>query len=137
MKKRLLIIVPIILVIAIVAWFVVNPIGRFGYRGFGVTVYGSFPYAPSDIQVRANGEIRKVEKTHELTYEDVKWLLQSEKPDVLFIGTGWQGKVNADDKIKNIDGVDVRIMKTGEAVEEFDKLKGEGRKVAIHVHSTC
>ena len=88
------------------------------------------------MQVRSDGKVRTVEKTHDLKYEDIEWLLES-KPEILIIGTGWQGIVKPEEKIKKVGSCKIHIMKTGEAVNLFNKLKSEGKKVSIHLHSTC
>ena len=35
-----------------------------------------------------------------------------------------------------LQGYDVRVMKTGEAIALYNRLKAEGRRVAIHLRST-
>ena len=136
MKKRRVIIFLGLIVVCLVIWILFNPFGRFGWCRFGYLTYNSLPRPLSDLQVRCDGKTRTVEKTHDLKLEDVRWLLEP-RPEILIIGDGWDGVVRPREEIKQIEDCEVRIMKTGEAVEEFNKLKRQKKKVAIHVHSTC
>ena len=87
--KKLIIIVSVILV-GLVAWLCINPPGRFGICTFACTTYSGLPRLLSDLQVRSDGKTRTVDKTHDLKLEHVQWLLEP-KPEVLIIGTGWDG----------------------------------------------
>ena len=84
----------------------------------------------------ADGSVRKVIKTHALTFEKIKWLLDS-KPDVLIIALGWDGVTTPDDRIRRYRECETHLLKNKEAIELFNRLKGAGRLVAIHYHSTC
>ena len=113
-----------------------NPPGRFGICFFGCSTYSCLPRPFSDIQVRADGRTRSVEKTHDLQHKHIEWLLDP-MPEILIIGIGWDGIVKVDEKIQKGAGCEVRIEKTGKAIGLFNSLKKQKRKVAIHVHSTC
>jgi len=116
------------------AWMTFNPQGRFGFARYAVTVFNRWPRPISDFQVRADGAFRRVSKTHDLNYETVAWLLD-EKPEVVIIAIGWDGVVEADERIRNSNLV--RVLKNKEAIELFNQLKRAGKRVAIHYHSTC
>lgn len=118
------------------AWLFFNPPGRFGWCRFAVTTYGCVPRVVSDLQVAADGKVRKVAKTHELGYEKIEWLLEG-KPEVLIIGIGWDGAVRIDEKIRSLSGIQLELLKSGEAIQLFNRLKKSGKKAAIHLHSTC
>jgi len=135
MKRRTLIIL-LLAVIGLSGWLFINPPGRFGFCTFGCLTFGSVPRPVSDLQVRADGKCRSGEKTHRLSFDELEWLLDP-KPEVLIIGIGWDGVVVPSEDIESRAGCEVRLLKTGEAVELYNKLKREGRRVAIHVHSTC
>ncbi|MHC4506741.1 MAG: MTH938/NDUFAF3 family protein [Planctomycetota bacterium] len=135
-RKKILLLVLGALCLAVVGWFVFTPPGDFGHCSFGVTTYNGIPYSRSDIQVRSDGELRRVKKTHDLELGAVEWLLDPE-PDVLIIGTGWRGAVKVEKALAETSRCTVEIMTTGEAVRRYGELKGEGKKVAIHIHSTC
>ncbi|MBI5386186.1 MAG: hypothetical protein HZA90_16060 [Verrucomicrobia bacterium] len=135
MKKKWLLIT-ILVAGALVAWLCFNPPRRFGWCRFGLTTYGAMPRLVSDIQVRADGAVRKVPKTHELPLEQVQWLLDS-APETLIVSIGWNGAVEPDERIWKLKSVEVKILKSKEAAQLFNRLKKEGRRVAIHFHSTC
>ncbi len=65
----------LLLALLLVLWIFFNPIGRFGWCAFAVTTYNALPRPVMDIQVRADGKVRTVEKRHDLRLEDVAWLL--------------------------------------------------------------
>ncbi len=122
--------------ILFLGWVVLNPPGRFGICSFGFTTYGCIPWPASDVQVRADGAMRRVEKTHDLKLNNVRWLLDP-VPEVLIIGIGWEGGASPEKAISGITQCQVRVLKTGEAIRLYNRLKKQGKKVAIHVHSTC
>ena len=136
MKKKRGLIFGACFAIILVGWFFLNPPGRFGFCMFGLTTYGCIPHPASDLQVRCDGTTRSVEKTHALKLEHVLWLLDP-MPSILIIGIGWDGAVHPLEQVKDLKDCEVRILNTGEAIEEYDRLKSEGERVAIHVHSTC
>jgi hypothetical protein len=135
-KKKRMVFVLVFIIAALVVWLCINPPGRFGFCTFGLTTYNCIPRPLSDLQVRSDGQTRKAEKTHSLKLEHVQWLLEP-KPQILIIGTGWDGVVKPHPDIQKINDCDIRILKTEEAVKTFNRLKQENKKVAIHVHSTC
>jgi hypothetical protein len=94
------------------------------------------PRLLSDIQVRSDGRTRSVGKTHDLGMQQIDWLLRP-LPDTLIIGTGWDGVTAVQGDVRGAGKCDIIILKTRAAIDEFNKLKREGRKVAIHLHSTC
>ena len=50
---------------------------------------------------------------------------------------GWDGITSPDDKIRDYKACDVHLLKNKEAIALFNRLKGAGKRVAIHYHSTC
>ena len=117
-------------------WLAANPPGRFGWCCYAYTTYGVFPRPISDFQVRADGSTRKVGKTHQLTFEQIQWLL-TPVPDVLIIALGWDGVTTPDDRIRQYQGCPIHFLRNKEATELFNRLKRDGKRVAIHYHSTC
>jgi len=89
---------------------------------------------------------RDSEKLHQLfgtTHKIGGWeekMLLGGKPEVIIIGNGWDEvlQVNEDFKFKieNL-GIDLRILRTPEAVEEYNQLVKEGKKVNALIHTTC
>lgn len=134
MKKT--IIAGCILLFLLGAWVLVNPPGRFGYCFFGLTVYSAWPHPGSDIEIRSDGRVRTVEKTHDLRLDAIQWLLDPE-PEVLIIATGWRGLTQVDPVVESLPGIEVKILKSGKALDLFNRLKAAGKQVAIHYHATC
>jgi hypothetical protein len=134
-KKKLITVLAVIAVLTTV-WLVANPPGRFGWCCYGYTTYGACPRLISDFQVRADGDIRKVAKTHQLAFEQIAWLLET-KPEVLIIALGWDGVTVPDDRIREHQGCEIHLLKNKEAIGLFNRLKRSGKHVAIHYHSTC
>ena len=118
-------------------WLLANPWGRLGFCWYGVSVYSCRPHLLSDFQIRANGDLRKVEKTHGIQIETVRWLT-SPGPTVLIIATGWHGVCKIAESVRSLPtGIDVRILRTADARRVYNALKKTGTRVAIHCHSTC
>lgn len=122
--------------LALVVWLSFNPPGRFGWCFYAWTSYNAFPRPVFDLQVRSDGALRTVEKTHELSLERIRWLLDP-APEVLIVSIGWDGVVRPGPEIAAWKGCEVRILKNRDAIQHFNDLKRAGRKVAIHYHSTC
>ena len=124
------------LFVLLALWLVSNRPGRFGWACYAFTVYNAVPRPISDLQIRANGRVRKIAKTHNLEMNHLDWLLE-DKPDVLIISIGWDGVVETAEGVKQLPGTEIHILKNEEAKALFNSLKKAGRRVAIHYHSTC
>lgn len=135
-RKQNLIALLVVVAVLSAAWLIANPPGRFGWCRFGYATYASRPRLVSDFQVRPDGTTRKVAKTHQLSFEQIEWLLDP-KPEVLIIALGWDGATAPDDKIREHKGCEIHLLKNKEAIDLFNKLKRSGKRVAIHYHSTC
>ena len=125
-----------LLVVLVVFWLVSNRPGRFGWACYAFTVYNAVPRPLSDLQIRSNGQVRKIAKTHSLNVEQLGWLME-DKPDVVIISIGWDGVVEVADGVKQLPNAEIHILKNKEAKALFNSLKKAGRRVAIHYHSTC
>jgi hypothetical protein len=136
MNPRKLIILLVLVGLLCGLWLSANPLGRFGWSRYALTTYNAWPRVISDIQVRPDGTVRQVEKTHDLTFSRIEWLLEP-KPEVLIIALGWDGMTGADERIRSYQDCEVHLLKNKEAIELYNRLVREGRKVAIHYHSTC
>ena len=134
--KRKIITVLAVVAVLIGGWLLGNPPGRFGWCCFGYATFNAWPRPISDFQVRADGETRKIAKTHQLALEQIQWLLDS-KPEVLIIALGWDGVTTPDDRIREHRGCETHLLKNKEAIELFNRLRRAGKRVAIHYHSTC
>jgi len=59
-------------------------------------------------------------------------------PDVVIIGTGYQGQVQVEESILNQKtGPAVEVLPTPQVVRRFNELRVAGRRVAAIIHSTC
>lgn len=122
--------------ILLLFWFIVNPLGKFGFSFFGYSTFNAVPRPISDFQVSFSGEVRGISKTHDLKLSHVQWLLD-ENPQVLIIAKGWNGVVSISEEIKKIKNIEIHFLNSGEALKKFNELKEKGIKVSIHFHSTC
>lgn len=136
MNKKKLVVVLSLLAALVTAWLIYNPPRRLGWCRYALTTYNGIPRLLSDLQIRADGAVRRVAKTHDLTMERISWLT-TEKPDVLIVSIGWDGVVRPDEAVRVIKGCEVHILKNKEAIELFNRLKKAGKRVALHFHSTC
>ena len=82
---------------------------------------------------------RFFDTTHKIGDWEVE-LLFSGKPEVIVIGNGFDGILEVNENIKNkIEklGIELRVLKTPQAVEEFNRLSEAGKKVNVLIHTTC
>lgn len=108
----------------------------FGASRFGYIEYNGKPYYKRDIQVNIDGILKKLEyRTHNIEYDQLKWLLDS-RLECLIIGTGWGGQACLGFDAKKIK-VQMLQIKTEGAIKKYQELIKNGKKVAIHIHSTC
>jgi hypothetical protein len=123
--------------LAVLIWFLVNPLKGFGVSVRGLTTYDLMPIPWADFEVRADGSVHLLSgKPLDLSLEDVKPMLDP-KPEALIIATGWNGTLVPRPEVAAIlQNYGVQILKTGDALELYNSLISEGKKVAIHVHST-
>jgi len=125
-----------VVIVVLAVWVIANPRERFGWCCYALTTYNTIPRPIADYQVRSDGKVRTVSKTHSISLATVEWLLES-RPQVLIIGTGWDGVAKTDATIAHIEDCQVRVLKTSEAIKLFNQLKSAGSAVSIHLHSTC
>ena len=135
-RRRKFITLLVVFIFICTAWLIANPLGRFGWCCYAYTTFSAWPRPISDIQVRSDGTTRKIAKTHDLTFEQIEWLL-TPKPEILIIALGWDGVTTPDDRIRQHQGCEVHIVKNKEAIALFNRLKRDGKRVAMHYHSTC
>ena len=118
-------------------WLLLNPPGEFGRMCFfGITTFNGIPRPISDVQVRDDGELRTIPKTHSLEMAHLRWLLET-RPEVLVVSTGWDGIVKISEAVRLVKDCEIRILPTKDALRFYHTLKASGKRVAIHVHSTC
>jgi hypothetical protein len=76
---------------------------------------------------------------HRLAQEDLETVLAA-KPEVLVVGTGYYGRMQVPEETLDVlrgAGIDVRVEKTGSAVEEFNRLQRECARIVAALHLTC
>lgn len=76
---------------------------------------------------------------HRLDTEDIKDITAS-RPEVLVIGTGYSGMMKVPPETQSAlsaMGIHIEAQTTAQAVETFNRLRQEGRKVAGAFHLTC
>ena len=127
--------------LVITVWVWQNPIGRFGYHRFGLTVYSGIPFPGADIVVHANGlpGIRS-SKAHQVSAEEFDRLIGPRAeawPDVVIIGTGSEDRVQVEGGILTRAGPAVEVLPTPQAIHRFNELRAAGKRVAAIIHSTC
>ena len=133
MKKTIVIVA--VAVVLITAWVGFNPIGRFGFCRFGLLVYSAIPFPAADLVIHANGlPALRGSKAHFVGFAEIEGLLE-EEPDVLIIGTGYDNMVQVEEEIAAMPNIE--ILPTPQAVRRYNELRGEGKRVAAIIHSTC
>jgi hypothetical protein len=116
-------------------WFTLNPENGFGLSFFGLTTFNKIPYFYVDIEVDITGKVQKIKKTHKVTKETIKNLIDP-KTEILIISKGWSGAREISGLYSN-DKMIVIKKKNKEAKKLYNKLIKEGKNVAISYHSTC
>ena len=140
MKKTIVIVA--VVIVLITAWIGFNPIGRFGFCRFGLLVYSAIPFPAVDLVIHANGlpSVRG-SKAHFVGLAEIEPLLR-ERPDegmlrMHIIGTGYDNLVQVEEEMLAMSAVQVLPLPTPQAVRRYNELRGEGKRVAAIIHSTC
>ena len=77
---------------------------------------------------------------HEVCLDDIKDVLEREKPEVLVVGTGYYGIVKVLDDLRSYlkeRGIGLIEARTGEAWRKFNELLDKGVRVLGAFHLTC
>lgn len=88
-------------------------------------------------------EVEKVKDSYGTDHMIADWekeLLLSENPEVILIANGWSELLEIDEEFKERAaklGIELKVLRTPEAVEEYNRLKEEGKKVNALIHTTC
>lgn len=93
----------------------------------------------SDVVIFWDGEIVEKEKSHKITKREIEDILMKE-PEIIIIGRGMAELVDVERdaiKICEDEGVEIKLLKTDQAVREFNNLLKEKKKVAGIFHLTC
>ena len=97
----------------------------------------------SDLIIYPDGEILSSwwrQSGHSLVEDDITDLIK-QKPAAIVVGTGAHGIMKPDQRLVSMleeqKGVDFKAIPTGEAVEVFNRMVDEGRRVGGCFHLTC
>ena len=86
---------------------------------------------------------KKLRELFNTTHEIGDWekkLLVSGKPEIILIANGWDGVLKVRPEIKKEikdKGIELKVLLTNQAVEEYNRLTREGKKVNALIHTTC
>jgi len=89
---------------------------------------------------REGGKLRDLFGTTHRIGEWEEKLLLSKNPEVILIAHGWSGvlKVKSDFKDQVLKkGIELKVVLTGQAAEEYNRLMAEGKRVNALIHTTC
>ena len=76
---------------------------------------------------------------HYLAVEDVGDIVAA-APEVLVVGTGYFGRMAVSEEVRRhlqARGVRLHVARTGQAVEDFNRLQAENARVVAALHLTC
>jgi hypothetical protein len=76
---------------------------------------------------------------HELAIEDLDAVVDAQ-PDVVVIGSGYFGRMKVPESSRAFlqdKGIQVQVLKTGDAVSLFNELQGKYARVVAALHLTC
>ena len=76
---------------------------------------------------------------HNLCMEDLREVLKR-KPEIIVIGNGYAGVMRVPESVvEKLEGMGIQVIvrRTREAVEIYNRLAKEGKRVAAALHLTC
>ena len=79
-------------------------------------------------------------KAHRVSSEEFDRLIGPRPdawPDIVVIGTGYEGRVQVQESIVTRAGPAVEILPTPQAIRRYNELRAAGERVAAIIHSTC
>ncbi|MCF7809974.1 VanZ family protein [bacterium] len=125
--------------------FFVNRSRNLCYVSPKLVVYKGLPVPFFDIMIFPDGMMRLVDKKESFNDQDRRFLLK-QKPDILLIGSGYNGEGGRGFQVQNSTGfiynkhigrgTQVIILKTPDACEVFNRLKNEGKNVLFIIHNS-
>jgi len=111
---------------------------------FGFIVIDGKQYV-HDVLILPDGTVKEREPSkarfgsHKIVWDDVTKIV-NEQPQVIVIGTGASGltKLSEDAGIKlRQANINLVVLPSSKAVEKFNQLTQEGKRVAALIHITC
>ena len=121
-------------------WFGFNRPGRVGLHFYGFTVYSGLPIPNSDLLVHGDGSfVLREDKSHDLPIFEFEQFVNTGKrrPDIVVIGKGYKNQLKVPRIIMESQTPEVEALNSKEAVRRFNELRGQRKKVALILHSTC
>jgi hypothetical protein len=103
---------------------------------FGEIIVNGKNYGSKDLILYWYGDIETRAKSHVFTKDEIETILEKE-PEIIIIGTGFYDCVKVDNdaiELAKSKNVEIRVMNTVKACEEYSKLSN---KVVLVVHTTC
>lgn len=94
---------------------------------------------PHDVWILADGSIRRRDRDHEFTLNELYFLLEGE-PELVIVGTGQSGCVQVDKEAAELavkQGVKIIDDITPDALKRYNEAVNAGRRVAGAFHVTC
>ncbi len=76
---------------------------------------------------------------HRVSVDDIGDILKAE-PEVVIFGTGANGRLRVDEKVKELlkaRGIEVYEYETAKAAEVFNEMLRKGRNAVLAAHLTC
>lgn len=113
---------------------------KIDFYSFGHIVIDGRPYT-SDVIIyhdRVDASWWRKEG-HRLDTADLAEVVKS-KPDILIIGTGYSGVMRVPKETTEYivsHGIDLRVERTGKAVDLFNALQGRKERIIAALHITC
>lgn len=115
------------------------------YNRFGLIVYRGIPVPFFDIMIFPDGGFRPVDKKHYFNPGDRTTILKL-RADIVLVGTGYEGRGG-----RGMGGSvaefgynpylnrnsQVILLPTPRAIEVYNRLRGEGKRVLFIIHTTC
>lgn len=94
-----------------------------------------------DVFINLSGEVKdwQRQQSHLFQKSDIEGLLEKELEIIIF-GTGKSGLAKVSDELKvfiKSGGIKLIIVLTDQAVQEYNEMKQEGKKVVAFLHLTC
>lgn len=94
---------------------------------------------PHDVWIFADGSIRRRDRDHEFTLDELD-LLSEGKPEVVVVSTGQSGCVRIDEDVAreaSKRGIKMISYITPNALKRYNEAANAGRRVAGAFHVTC
>lgn len=129
----------IILIACVVAYFFINPGGKFGYVQKNLVIYNRLPIPLVDLYISPNGSLKPFEDISCKEALDEIWFdlfhVHSEESILIIVGTGLSRPtfVLSDEKAISIEaqGATLQQLPTRQAIKLYNSSVDQHKKVAI------